>query len=399
MSCVALALQMRSTLRHTATLCGFCIAIGSDAIAVGAQPAPPTARVRDSAGARIVEYQSVAAAPSAFRVEAKPFLDLGNAWYDTRGELDTRQAEFSVGRLSDGTIVVNETTQLKFFNAAGTFIRQVGRAGAGPGEFVATRKICVLRGDTILVLDNRGTLSIWDKAGRHVRSFADVGLLRGEGCSRDGRVIVTSPASPMRVGRVVMRQDSVVIQRFDGSQKRFLLNVESASTIGPIFYEANVVLGDSSMVIANGKRFEIMRFDLSGRLRQVTRVLEPLPVVSERDWKILIDKRIPIGNPEPLRSKVVARKMAERTAGPPVRYAAFEVLFTDPVGRVWACKPEPRVQCLVFDAAGLFLGSVLFPWNEPEAHARPIQFFGDHVVMRRSDSDGFAHLSFHRLIR
>jgi len=84
---------------------------------------------------------------------------------------------------------------------------------------VATRKICVLRGDTILVLDNRGTLSIWDKAGRHVRSFADVGLLRGEGCSRDGRVIVTSPASPMRVGRVVMRQDSVVIQRFDGSQK------------------------------------------------------------------------------------------------------------------------------------------------------------------------------------
>ncbi len=371
--------------------------------AAGLAKALPAQRIEpvihDSLGVRLVEYKALDQSKVAFRVSSTPYVELGNTWYDARGELDTRQAEFSVGYLSDGTIVVNETTSLKFFSRTGTFVRQVGRAGAGPGDFVATRKVCVLRGDTILVLDNRGTLSIWDRTGRHVRSFADAGLVRGEGCSRDGRVIVTSPASPKRVGRFVIRQDSLVIQRFDGSQKRFLLNMESASTIGPIFYEANVVLGDSGMVIANGKRFEIMRFDVSGRLRQVTRVLEPMPVVSERDWKILIDKRIPIGNPEPLRSKVVARKMAERTAGPPVRYAAFEVLFTDPVGRVWACKPEPRVQCLVFDAAGLFLGSVLFPWNEPEAHARPIQFFGDHVVMRRSDSDGFAHLSFHRLNR
>jgi hypothetical protein len=82
---------------------------------------------------------------------------------------------FDATRLSDGTVVVanSGTAELRFFARDGTFIRSVGRAGGGPGEFSQANTIRALvhrPGDSLLTWDVYGQkLSLFDPAGRFVR--------------------------------------------------------------------------------------------------------------------------------------------------------------------------------------------------------------------------------------
>lgn len=66
-------------------------------------------------------------------------------------------------RRGDGGIVVANagTNEIRFFDSNGSFLRSVGRGGAGPGEFRSMRSIIKIAGDSVLVWDpplNRLTL-------------------------------------------------------------------------------------------------------------------------------------------------------------------------------------------------------------------------------------------------
>lgn len=80
--------------------------------------AQPT--IRDSAGVRIVEYRSLRRAPSLLRVGERPFLHLAGLRDDAHEELDSRRPWLSATELTNGTIVVNEFTLLKFFSTSGS---------------------------------------------------------------------------------------------------------------------------------------------------------------------------------------------------------------------------------------------------------------------------------------
>lgn len=353
-----------------------------------------TALVRDSSGVRIVQYARIPHDTVMFRVASVPYLDLGRPGLDLRSELDPRQAEYTLARLSDGSVVVNESHRLKYFNAGGFFLREGGRVGSGPGEFLQTKRVCALAGDTVLVLDNRGRLSIWDKEGRHLRTFADAGFVRPEGCTRDGRILVSAVAGP---GRLTSRsrRDSLSIQRFDGTKRSFLFHLASSEVIGPLFYESSIHLANDRVVVAHARHFELRTYNLHGRLLQVTRVRTPTRALGEAEWRALIDQRIPVGNPEPMRSRLVARMMSERTAD--ATLPVFQMTLLDEAGRLWMCDYLDPSRWIVFDAQGLYQGVVRLPWDARAHRARPIAAGKDHVVVRRYDDDGFVHLSFHRL--
>jgi len=98
------------------------------------------------------EHDSLAATRRAFVVDSVPTVDIGN-------EADGPHAIFSgpvfPALLSDGGIVVanGDSQELRFFSASGEWIRSVGRAGSGPGEFTSLGWLQVGTADSIRTYD------------------------------------------------------------------------------------------------------------------------------------------------------------------------------------------------------------------------------------------------------
>src|SRR5688572_24674597 len=111
------------------------LALCSVALAcAGEAPADSAVEVIDSAGVRIVMNAAPDSAVPAFRISAEPLAEIGV----TEGPPEYQLFRVASGRRqSDGTIVIANggTMELRFYDAAGTHIRSVGREGEGPGEF------------------------------------------------------------------------------------------------------------------------------------------------------------------------------------------------------------------------------------------------------------------------
>ena len=77
--------------------------------------------------------------------------------------------------LEDGRIVVANagSQQIRYFLPDGVFLKQVGGAGGGPGEFRDLRRLYAGEGDTVLALDAAGRrLAVFDAHGTYVRLAA-----------------------------------------------------------------------------------------------------------------------------------------------------------------------------------------------------------------------------------
>lgn len=109
----------------------------------------------------------------------------GTPIFDVGAGPDTLHQLYKVGgaiRLADGRVVVaNGATELRFYGSDERYLKTVGRAGAGPGEF---RRIYLLRhgaGDSILVYDGSrlSRLTIFSSDGKvgrsvHARRWGEV---------------------------------------------------------------------------------------------------------------------------------------------------------------------------------------------------------------------------------
>lgn len=88
-------------------------------------------------------------------------------------------------RHNAGFVVVNAgTSELRFFDASGRLLSNVGRSGAGPGEYSYIQDAALLPGDSIVVLDVSPAarrISVLDPQGTFVRSFMLVAPFGGGG--------------------------------------------------------------------------------------------------------------------------------------------------------------------------------------------------------------------------
>lgn len=132
----------------------------------------PTARVRDSAGVRIVENTVPSWDDgSAWRISDQPVLDIGSL--DGSPEYEFGRAHGPV-RLSDGRIAVADmqTNQISFFDAEGRFLHTAGGTGDGPGEFTQLYRLHKIAGDSLMALNPTSLTSIFDPRGEYVRRFS-----------------------------------------------------------------------------------------------------------------------------------------------------------------------------------------------------------------------------------
>jgi len=76
--------------------------------------------------------------------------------------------------LSDGSVAIanQQSGEIFLFDAAGQFIRAIGRTGSGPGEFQDLTNVIVLEGDTIVAFDSRNrTVSYFTRTGDFVKGY------------------------------------------------------------------------------------------------------------------------------------------------------------------------------------------------------------------------------------
>ena len=191
----------------------FALAFGGCETA--ATPDSDTAIRTDSAGVMLVEYSSLPPMEeSRIAIASEPDLVLGEGGAFEGPDYDFFRIR-GVSQVQGGTLVVanNGSRELRFYGADGHFLRSVGGAGDGPGEFRNLFSHWIMAGDTIVVWDRAaGRLQHFGPDGAVVRSMlwraetaAPFAGFAGSGephaVLEDGRVVVViqSPSGPTEV--------------------------------------------------------------------------------------------------------------------------------------------------------------------------------------------------------
>lgn len=131
-------------------------------------PAPEAGAMRDSAGIMIVENESALwNDASAWHVSSEPTVTIGVL--DGKPEYQLFRASGAFA-LSDGRIVVanNGTSELRYYSPTGEYLFSAGGRGGGPGEFQSMEWGRRTNGDSVVVYERDGTISLFDKQGGFV---------------------------------------------------------------------------------------------------------------------------------------------------------------------------------------------------------------------------------------
>ncbi len=157
----------------------------------------------------------------------------------------------SVVPLRAGGIVVANggTTQIRFFDRNGRLVREVGRGGGGPGEYMDIGGVVALPGDTLLVWDGIARrATVLTPAGAYVRAFAleapfegggsvtrVVALASGDVLIGFSEVRTTAPSASARSFGERLVQFSSTGQRRTGTELRLASSDRFVQTVPPEF--------------------------------------------------------------------------------------------------------------------------------------------------------------------
>jgi hypothetical protein len=345
---------------------------------------------RDSAGIRIIENPSRAAAPVVFRLGAQA-LDLGGAANNPDDEFHTggggRASYMSGLRLSDGTLAVPDRVRIQFFDARGARSGMVGRYGSGPSEFRALwpAAVCRTRGDTLVADDpQNGRLAVVH-GQRVVRTtpYMHGGLA---GCLDDGTVLMaqfwpgrSEPTYKYQLNRV--RLDGTPVNAFDD------LVFRTPSAVAHNVF--GIVRSWGQRVYAgDGATSEVRVYRADGRLTHIIRSADP---------------------PKPITAADVERGLrgsppAARDQWRPDTYPAYPNFIVDAGGRLWV-KDFPLTQPIdhegwtAFDVNGRLIGRLDVPRRIGKGIADVAAFGVDDLLMWRVDDDGFSHLTIFPILK
>ncbi len=328
------------------------------ACADGGGDAPDSAypvAIRDSAGIRIVEHAALP--PVGFgdwRLEAEPLVSIGGFSADE----DHQLYRISGARiLSDGSIAVANagSGEIRFFSAAGRFIRAEGGKGGGPGEYQFPSLVGITPGDTLVIGDfqNNRVSFLHPEAG-FVRSFpanpdGRFGFARGvlsQGAILMGGGIVFGGGSDIEEGLIRQPTEFHLIERdgtaagdlgqFPGTEMIVTVVNSGGQTLinargHPMFRDTESAAGGDAVYIGTNDSFEVRRFDPRGNLVQILRNQTPPPPVTGEDLDHYARQEAEEAD-EGDRARIL-REWSD--IDPPATFPAFRNLFVDRAGNLW----------------------------------------------------------------
>ncbi|MFV1988672.1 MAG: 6-bladed beta-propeller [Gemmatimonadota bacterium] len=369
----------------------------------GPTTTPPGASftARDSAGVQIAENSGEP--PITLTVDGPPRLDIGVAEGDPMLQLSRVVGAVFTGA---GELVIANagTSELRFFDASGSFVRTIGRQGEGPGEFTALGSIFV-RGDSLVAYDRRTLrFTIFDREGELVGTTPPgdtfVGLL-GDGTLISYGVTtrgMPDPGSVTRSSGILLRHPP------DGSQPdtivRFAMNDRYVHTEIPGFSErmfgrtTELVFGDDGVLIADNDRYELREVRVNGSVARLTRWDRPNRPVTSVEVDAYLERAAARYGDDP-RAEMFGQTLRDQP--PPAMMPAFgrsglirtarPAVFRSAAGNLWVLEyvafPDDPETWQVFDQEGRLRGAVVLP------HGVEITSVGAGglVAVRRDDLD------------
>lgn len=380
-------------------------ALGTDASVRRVLPKPT---IRDSAGVRLIEYSTLspmpptwaavknplrgelANLPPALQIDPRPFLSLGGLRTNPEEEFDASHPMLSATELTNGTIVVNDRAQLKFFTRTGRFLRAVGRKGMGPGEFQQTRKVCRFHGDMLLVVDFVGDrLTLWDANGEHIRTYPRIG--RVHACHAGGALVVQDATVEAVANSAGDLMGSYALRRPDGTLVRELGMLPASFSAGGMSRSPAILPIGNELYIGNARVYEVQVQGFDGRIRRSTRITGPLVPISDEQWQQHAEAMVPRD------ATTEQRALFESfTRTKPFDYfPAFWKVRIDPVGRTWIQDFESAANWTVLDSSGVIMGRFEVPGAGLGSRSQLVGLGADYVVLLQEGAGGSVHLKFH----
>lgn len=108
----------------------------------------------------------------AWTIHSDPVLQIGVPDGDERYLLHNVQ---DIATFSDGRVAVANggSQEIRIYGPDGAYVRTIGRAGDGPGEFRSLASVDVTAADSIVAFDSGGRrVSVFDSSGVYARSWA-----------------------------------------------------------------------------------------------------------------------------------------------------------------------------------------------------------------------------------
>jgi hypothetical protein len=369
--------------------------------------------VRDSSGVQIVSNPSAVEGDSGCpQVGSAPAFSIGGA--NAEGPYDIARVT-GAQRLADGSIVLlnGATSELRYFDGAGRYVRSVGRKGSGPGEFESPYQLLRYGPDTLMVQDfSTARITLLGTDGTF---YGDVSLRGFFGGSLVGRLpdgsLVLSALQPVRPGQgtsgrsrepaplVRVSREGVVLDtlgEYPGSENVREISEHSASVGQATFGRSTVfTVADSLLYVGDNAVYRV-RVLAGGRrlIRIIEKAQPPAPVTAA-----MVDSekaRRSRRGTDPRWREVENRMWALDRL--PETLPAFRNIAVDADGWLWvrpySLAHDGGISWDVFDPAGRLRCAVRLPAT---LAAREVGH--DHFLGVVTDDDGVEQLQFYQLRR
>ncbi len=304
----------------------------------------------------------------------------------------------------DGAVIVadDKTPILRMYDAKGRFLRNIGRAGEGPGEYRSMGGVRTLPDGRMLLWDNRiQRLTYYSAAGSVIKSVrVPSGLFSADifHVARDGTAYVRTVTSAVpggawtfgwiRVSQAGRVLDTIPVPKDPSPMDGFVLSASSGYD-RPFTREwVSTISTRGALLFGENDRYAFEQRIPSAQTVRIERAHSPVPIAGDerREWeawsRYMTDmQREPLTN-----NQIVPRAPAPvKTYVIPRQKPAFSELQSDMDGRIWVRryvaavsrpgavrKPgdkRPRRVWRehptydVFEPGGRFLGTVVLPWE------------------------------------
>lgn len=378
------------------------------------EPAQQQALVRDSAQVEIVEYVPGAdgGAP-AWRLSLEPTLQIGLREGEPEYQL---HRAMGAARLPDGGIVIANagTQELRFYDAAGHFVRAAGQKGGGPGEFANLSSVWP-SGDSLVTWDwGNSRLTYFDASGRFagsvtLRLVEGAGLPLPVGQFPDGQLLVLAIGFPTPGVMSGVLQDTAALYRCDArgqpidSLQQFpysdlhLFETQHGPSVTrlPFGRVTQVGTAGDGYFVGTADTYELRFYAGDGALRRVVRRAMERRSVTDADIRRYKERRLATAS-EMEKTRFQLERRLDETDYPTTMPAHGSVL----VGRdehVWVADyvvPGESTRWTAFDPAGRIAAAL-----ETPPGFLVFEFGPDYVLGRSRDELDVERVQLYRLVR
>lgn len=259
-------------------------------------------------------------------------------------------------RLQSGVIVVADAdaASLAFFDRHGSLIRRVGGKGGGPGEFRALAWLAQCRPDSLFAWDPvQLRITVFDTTGTPVRSER-VRPAYKIACDRTGEIASVGSFLHQTVARGdsqwTAADVSLIAPATADTAPIVRIPLFRAWPPPPLGPATTVAITSTRLYVGTPDTATVTAYSLNGKREDTLSVAAPRRPATDRQFQAAIQEFLDEYAPPGMRASV--RQQVAQTIRKPDLLPAYQAIFADPAGRLWAETSFPGDSVTTLRRAG-----------------------------------------------